>query len=293
MSNVATTKGLTSDQEITSSQKTMIFILSMAVFGLSELILEIVPDMNFGIFQFGISYFAFIPATLAALFAPLQVALGSVTGKIIFSGLLMGDFGGIGELEAFIQMSLAIYVAGMLVSDPKNRKQVFWSAVLLVFIDKSIGGIVDTLKVVIGVAEFEAVEGLPASVFATEAFALVTDVLISGVIFGGIPAMLLTPRLYGKIEPMLGMKPRTARPKADLSFINAKTVTIAIILAVISGVVAFAEELGYTFLVWEPEFLDEYGNGWLWIGIIAAVVVIALVFAITRKRSGGKQYDLE
>ena len=293
MTQATVSTGLRSDREITSSQKTMIFILAMAIFGLSELILEIVPDVNIGPAQLGISYFAFIPATLAALFAPAQVALGAVTGKIIFSGLLMGDFGGIGELESFIQMSVAIYVGGMMVSNPKNRKQIFWSAVVIVFIDKFVGGVVDTLKVVVGVEEFEAVQGLPASIYATEAYALVTDVLISGVIFGGIPAMVLVPRLHGKIEPMLGMKPRTARPASNWSFITPKRVVITLVLFVISGVVAFAEELGYTFLVWEPDFLDQYGNGWLFGGIAVAAIALVVILLAIRKRSGGKQYDLD
>lgn len=293
MTQTKSNRGLTSDREITSSQKTMIFILAMAVFGLSELVLEIVPEINIGPMQLGISYFAFIPATLAALFAPAQVALGAVTGKIIFSGLLMGDFGGIGELESFIQMSIAIYVAGMMVSNPKNRKQIFWAAVILVSIDKFVGGIIDTLKVVVGVEEFEAIEGLPESVYITEIYAFITDVIISGIIFGALPAMYLVPRLHGKIEPMLGMKPRSARPSLKLSFLNAKNVIIAIILFVISGVVAFAEELGYSFMVWEPDFLDQFGDAWLWFGIAAATIVIVLAIVLIRRRISGKQYDLD
>ena len=53
----------------------MISILSMAVFGLSELVLEIVFDFSVGPVDLGVSYFVFIPITLAALFAPAQVAL--------------------------------------------------------------------------------------------------------------------------------------------------------------------------------------------------------------------------
>lgn len=293
MTQTKSTRGLTSDRDITSSQKTMIFILAMAVFGLSELVLEIVPEINIGPMHLGISYFAFIPATLAALFAPAQVALGAVTGKIIFSALLMGDFGGIGELESFIQMSIAIYVAGMMVSNPKNRKQIFWAAVILVSIDKFVGGVIDTLKVVVGVEEFEAIEGLPESVYITEIYAFVTDVIISGIIFGALPAMYLVPRLHGKIEPMLGMKPRSARPSLNISFLNAKNVLIAIVLFVVSGVVAFAEELGYSFMVWEPDFLDQFGDAWLWFGIVAAAIVIVLAIVLIRRRISGKQYDLD
>lgn len=292
MSQVQTRSNLRSDRDITSSQKTMIFILAMAVFGLSELVLEIVPDINIGPVELGISYFAFIPATLAALFAPAQVALGAVTGKVIFSSLLMGDFGGIGELESFIQMSIGIYVAGMLVSNPLNKRQIFWAPVVLVGIDKFVGGVVDTLKVVVGVEEFSAVQGLPESIFAVEIVAFVTDLIISGIIFGAIPALFLVPKLYGKIEPLLGMKPRTARPQVSWSFMSPKRVLIALALFVVSGAVAFAEELGYTFAVWEPDFLDQYGDTWLYAGIAIAVIAVIVVVLLIRKR-GGKKYDLD
>ncbi len=292
MSQVQTRSNLRSDRDITSSQKTMIFILAMAVFGLSELVLEIVPDINIGPVELGISYFAFIPATLAALFAPAQVALGAVTGKVIFSSLLMGDFGGIGELESFIQMSIGIYVAGMLLSNPLNKRQIFWAPVVLVGIDKFVGGVVDTLKVVVGVEEFSAVQGLPESIFAVEIVAFVTDLIISGIIFGAIPALFLVPKLYGKIEPLLGMKPRTARPQVSWSFMSPKRVLIALALFVVSGAVAFAEELGYTFAVWEPDFLDQYGDTWLYAGIAIAVIAVIVVVLLIRKR-GGKKYDLD
>lgn len=287
-----TDKNLRTAENITSSQKMMIFVLSMAMFGLSELVLEIVPDIQVGPFEIGISYFSFIPATLAALFAPAQVALGAVTGKVIFAGLLMGDFGGIGELESFIQMSLAIYVAGMLVPDPKNKRQLFIAPIVLVAIDKGIGGIVDYLKVVIGVAEFEAVPGLPESVLVTELFAFFEDTFISGVLLGAIPTMFLAPRLYGKIEPLLGMKPRVARPKIQFSFINVKTVTIAIVLAVVSGAVAFLDEFDMNFGIWEPDFIDQYGNAAVFAGIGIALVVLIIVILLMRNRATKKyEYD--
>ena len=215
-----------------------------------------------------------------------------MTGKVIFSSLLMGDFGGIGELESFIQMSIGIYVAGMLVSNPLNKRQIFWAPVVLVGIDKFVGGVVDTLKVVVGVEEFSAVQGLPESIFAVEIVAFVTDLIISGIIFGAIPALFLVPKLYGKIEPLLGMKPRTARPQVSWSFMSPKKVLIALALFVVSGAVAFAEELGYTFAVWEPDFLDQYGDTWLYAGIAIAVIAVIVVVLLIRKR-GGKKYDLD
>ena len=64
------------------------------------------------------------------------------------------------------------------------------------------------------VEDFEAVAGLPESVFATEGFAFLNDLLFSGILFCLLPTLFLVPKLYGKIEPLLGMRP--AREKTWL-----------------------------------------------------------------------------
>ena len=53
--------------------------------------------------------------------------------------------------------------------------------------------------------------GLPESVFATEGFAFLNDLLFSGILFCLLPTLFLVPKLYGKIEPLLGMAPRTEK----------------------------------------------------------------------------------
>ena len=65
----------------------------------------------------------------------------------------------------------------------------------------------DILKVQLAVEDFEAVAGLPESVFATEGFAFLNDLLFSGILFCLLPTLYLVPKLYGKIEPLLGMAP--------------------------------------------------------------------------------------
>ena len=77
-----------------------------------------------------------------------------------------------------------------------------------VIIQQAMGTIVDILKVQFAVQDFEAVPGLPESVFATEGFAFFNDVLFSGILFCLLPTLFLVPKLYGKIEPLLGMQPR-------------------------------------------------------------------------------------
>jgi hypothetical protein len=273
------------ERKLTSNQKFMVFILSMSIFGLAELITKIVPDIVFGPVELGISYFAFIAVTFAILFDPFTVATGCAFGAVIFGGLLIGDFKGVGELEGFIQISMAIFLAGMAVSNPLNKKQIFIASILMVGFDKFIGGLVDVGKVLIGISELEAVEGLPESIFAIEGVAFITDVLVSGVFIGAIPAMYLVPKLYGKIEPLLGMKPRTERPKVDWSkIINLKNVTIAIVLSLISAGVAFLDEMDIKFGEWSPEFEDLLGGNFIYLAIgVSAIIVALIVMTIVNK----------
>lgn len=278
---------------ITQNQKLMIFMLSMSVFGLSELVTQIVPEISFGPIDLNVAYFAFIPVTLAALFAPASVALGAVTGSVIFSGLLMGDFGGIGELEGFIQLSIGIYVAGMLISNPLSKKQILIASLVCVGIDKLVGGIVDTLKVVLAIEQFEAVAGLPESIYVLEGIAFLTDWIIAGFFFGALPAMYLVPKLYGKIEPLLGMKPREKRPEVDFSFMSFKKVLVALALFVISGLVAFMDELDYKLGVFEPEFIEQFGLNYLYLMIAVTFVVVVAIVWFIRSSSRNRTYEFE
>lgn len=101
---------------LTQSQKMMIFVLSMSLYGLSNMFTELVPSIQLGPVELSIEYFAFIPLTLCMLFHPLYAAVGAAVGEVIFGELMLGQFGGLGELEKFITFSLAMYTAGLMVS---------------------------------------------------------------------------------------------------------------------------------------------------------------------------------
>ena len=64
------TAGSNAAPELSSSQKLMIFVLSMSLFGLSNVILEIIPDVSLGPVEVDVSYFVFVPLTMVALFSP-------------------------------------------------------------------------------------------------------------------------------------------------------------------------------------------------------------------------------
>src|SRR5699024_12253191 len=71
----------------------------------------------------------FSPLTLAMLFDPMAAALGAATGELVFSEIMLGQFGGLGEVEKFLTVTIGVYVAGRLVRDPSNRVMVGVAAI--------------------------------------------------------------------------------------------------------------------------------------------------------------------
>lgn len=269
-------------------QNLMVFVLSMALFGLSNIILEVIPDITIGPVDFSVSYMVFIPITLAALFSPFWVALGAPLGEIVFTDLLMGDFSGLAEVEGFIQMFLAIYIAGSVIRNPLKRGQIVLGALLIVGIDKFLSAAVDLLKVWIGVEDAEFVQGLPESVLLLEAIGFGVDLVMSGILFGAIPAIWLVPALYRRIEPMLGLAPREpGKPIPGGVPQAAWFVVVAVLAGIASFFFAFLEAWDVSVGAVEGEFRDVYGDQFLWVSVAAIVVVLALasiLFAVWRKR---------
>ena len=219
---------------LTQSQKMMVFILSMSLYGLSNMITELLPSVYLGPIEFSVEYFAFIPLTLCILFHPLYAEIGAALGEVIFGEIMLGQFGGLGELEKFISFSLAMYIAGTMVTDPRNKRQVGTAAMIGVIIHQAISSIVDILKVWVGVDELEAVPGLVESVVVIEGFSFLNDVLFSGILFALIPTVYLVPRLYGKIEPLLGMKPRDTTNKYSLKEIIGPRLVVVGVLKLVA-----------------------------------------------------------
>mgnify|MGYP005773170123 FL=1 len=266
-------------QSATQSQKLMIFVLSMSLYGLATLFTELIPKFQLGLVELSVEYFLFIPLTLAILFDPLSAALGAATGELVFSEIMLGQFGGLGELEKFLTVTIGVYIAGRLVKDPRNRALVGVAAITGTAAQLLMGTAVDILKVQLAVEDFEAVAGLPESVFATEGFAFLNDLLFSGILFCLLPTLYLVPKLYGKIEPLLGMAPRT--PDSAVSGISPK----ALIVCAVGFVAAIAAELaataGMSLVDWEAEWA---GNGTaLALGMVAAAVIAIAALLIIKR----------
>lgn len=267
------------------SQKLMIFVLTMSLYGLATLFTELIPKFQVGIVEFSVEYFLFIPLVLAMLFDPISAALGAATGELVFSEIMLGQFGGLGELEKFITVTIGVYIAGRMVKDPKNKKSVAIAAITGTGVQLFLGMLVDIMKVQFAVRDFEAVAGLPQSVFATEGFAFMNDLLFSGILFCMLPTLYLVPKLYGKIEPLLGMKPRTE--KTGVGSINAKVIigsAVAFFIAVCSEMMA---ETGLSIIDWEASWAES-GSA-IAMAMVAAAAVALVVLIVMKKNAQHKQ----
>ena len=72
-------------REINQSQKLMIFVLSMSLFGLATMFSELVPSVYIGVVELSIEYFLFIPLSLAMLFDPNGLMWFGVSETFSFS----------------------------------------------------------------------------------------------------------------------------------------------------------------------------------------------------------------
>lgn len=261
-------------QTISQSQKLMVFVLTMSLYGLATLFTELIPKFQVGIVEFSVEYFLFIPLVLAILFDPLSAALGAATGELVFSEIMLGQFGGLGELEKFITVTIGVYIAGRMVLDPQNRKMVGIAAFTGTAVQLLMGTIVDISKVQFAVEDFEAVAGLPESVFATEGFAFLNDLLFSGILFCLLPTLYLVPKLYGKIEPLLGMQPRTK--ETWLGGVNGKVVLGSVTAFICAISAELLTESGFELVSWEAGWAESQ-TAVLTAMAVAAVIVIAVL----------------
>lgn len=266
-------------QTITQSQKLMIFVLSMSLYGLATLFTELIPKFQVGIVEFSVEYFLFIPLVLSMLFDPLSAALGAATGELVFSEIMLGQFGGLGELEKFITVTIGVYIAGRLVRDPRNHIMVGAAAFIGTGLQLLMGTVVDILKVQFAVEDFEAVAGLPESVFVTEGVAFLNDLLFSGILFCLLPTLFLVPKLYGKIEPLLGVQPRSKENRLPAIRI---TTAIGVIVAFICAIAAeMLASSGLELIDWEASWAESKSA--IAVGMIAAAIVAIVVLVVMKK----------
>ena len=280
----AITMSTIQNRSATQSQKLMIFVLTMSLYGLATLFTELIPKFQVGLVEFSVEYFLFIPLTLAMLFDPLSAALGAATGELVFSEIMLGQFGGLGELEKFITVTIGVYIAGRMVKDPSTRVMVGVAAITGTAAQLLMGTVVDIAKVQFAVEDFEAVEGLPEGVFATEGFAFCNDLLFSGILFCLLPTLYLVPKLYGKIEPLVGMQPRT--PDSAVSGISPKAIVVCVIGFVCAVVAELAATAGMSLIDWEAEWAES-GTALAAGMLVAAVLAVAVLLVMKKNGKAG------
>jgi hypothetical protein len=279
-------------KNMTQAQKLMVFVLTMSIYGIATMFTELIPEFQVGVVEFSVEYFLFIPLTLAMLLDPLSAALGAATGELVFSEIMLGQFGGLGEVEKFITVTIGVYIAGRMVKDPLNRKLVAVAAITGTAVQLAMGTMVDILKVQFAVEEFEAVAGLPESVYLTEGFAFFNDLLFSGILFCLLPALYLVPRLYGKIEPLMGVRPRDkASFPGGENPLTVKGILLCLIGFVCAGVFEFMSESDMQLIDWEADWAESTPA--YIAGAVVGVVILIIIINVIRRNSAHKSIQSE
>ncbi|WP_459808168.1 hypothetical protein [Halopiger thermotolerans] len=257
-----------------------VFIFVMSLSGLQYAITEVLPEFDVGPLELGVGDFIFIPIVLVLLFRTFWAALAVPMGEIVFEDVLLGDFNGLGVMEDLLLVSTCFFFAALLFQDPRNRRQLAAVVLIAEGLNEFLAMFVDIGKVYIGVEELEAVPGLPESILVLEGVDFLTQMVITGIIFGVIPALYLYPKLHGKIEPLMGMEPYKGTQGASMlrgfSWTAALSVLIAFPLAF--GFAAAAESGFGLNVVWAPEFMDAYGEMFIAVPIVAAALVAIVVW---------------
>lgn len=278
---------LAKTQAATQSQKLMVFVLSMALYGLATLFTELIPSFQAGVVEFSVEFFLFIPLSLSMLFDPLSAALGAATGELVFSEIMLGQFGGLGELEKFLTVTIGVYVAGRMVRNPDNRKMIGIAAITGTALQLFLGMLVDIMKVQFAVEDFEEVAGLPESVYATEGFAFLNDLLFSGILFCLLPTLFLVPKLYGKIEPLLGMQPRSE--KTQMGRFGARAAVGCLAAFVVAAVAELLATSGISLIEWEADWAESKTA--LAVGLVVAAALSVFILIIMKVRAERRQKE--
>ncbi|MDN7242466.1 cell division protein FtsQ [Planococcus sp. N028] len=281
--------------ELTQSQKLMVFTLSMSLYGLSSMAEELLPVMNIGPLVLSAEYFAFIPLAMCMLFHPFYTALGAATGGLIFGGILAGQFGGFGEIEQFIALSLGLFVAGSLVRDPKNKKQIAAGALAGAVIFHGIGSMADIQQVILSINDLQTVPGLAEILILVEVGSFLTAIVISGLLFGLLPTLYLVPLLNGKIEPILGVGARShsqALPEKKTS--DVRGIAKVLLLIGIVFVSDYLYEAGVN-VEWQASFAKALGHQVLLINLFAAgaIATTTMGFMAEHKNRSLTEYSQE
>lgn len=261
-------------------QDMMVFILVMSLHGLQQMFTELLPEFTIGGIGIEIGPFLFVSYALVFLFRSFWGCLAVPVGDIVFAEILIGDFNALGAVEGLIVITLTLYFAMSLITDPDDVRQLALLAILAKTMEETMAWLIDVGKFYVGVEELEAIQGLPETVWVTEGVGAVVQILTAGIIFGAIPLVYFYPRLRGKIEPLLGMEPVSGNPNGKrFTRQSLKTLVALLVLAPVAFAVETLSETSGGLIVFEPEFVEVYGQEFLFVPIVvAALIAFGLLF---------------
>src|SRR5699024_298588 len=100
------------------------------------------------------------------------------------------------------------------------------------------------------------------------------------------------PKLYGKIEPLMGMNPRDENKDGSIiEFISVRLITITIFLGFVGLVAEFIAEMDISFAFWESGFMEQFEDGFIWLPvsvlIIIAVEIIIIEVSLEKRMQKG------
>jgi hypothetical protein len=266
----------------------MVFILVMSLHGLQSMITELLPEFSVGGLGVEIGPFWFVAMAVVLLFRSIWACLAIPVGGIVFGEILIGDFSALGAVEGLIVITASWFFVMSLITDPDNPVQIAALGFLAKAMEETAAWFIDVGKFYVGVEELEAIAWLPETVWATEGMGALVQIIVAGLIFGAIPAYVLYPRLRGKIEPLLGMESASGREGPMFTRSSLKRLAAWFLLLPVAFVVETLSETSGGLIVFEPQFVETYGQEFLFVPIvIAAVVAFGLVFYRQRQVESG------
>jgi hypothetical protein len=267
----------------------MVFILVMSLHGLQSMITELLPEFSVAGLGVEIGPFWFVAMSVVLLFRSFWACLAIPVGGIVFGEILIGDFSALGAVEGLIVITMSWFFVMSLITDPTDVKQIAALGFLAKAMEEVAAWFIDVGKFYVGVEELEAIAWLPETVWATEGMGALMQIVVAGIVFGAIPTLYLYPRLRGKIEPLLGMSPVDGRDGPMFTRTSMKRLVAWLVLLPVAFVVETLSETSGGLIVFEPEFVEVYGETFLLVPIAtAAVIAFGLVYYRQRKVDAGR-----
>jgi hypothetical protein len=251
----------------------MVFILVMSLHGLQSMITELLPEFSMAGLGVEIGPFWFVAMSVVLLFRSFWACLAIPVGGIVFGEILIGDFSALGAVEGLIVITTSWFFVMSLITDPTDVKQIAAFGFLAKAMEETAAWFIDVGKFYVGVEELEAIAWLPETVWATEGMGALVQIVVAGLVFGAIPTLYLYPRLRGKIEPLLGMSPVEGRDGPTFTRTSMKRLVAWFALLPVAFAVETLSETSGGLITFTPEFVETYGQVYLFVPIVVAAVI--------------------